>query len=158
MIGLVACCKKKVSVPSRAEELYISPLFRFASLYCKQQYKDWFILSAKYGLLSPDEFIRPYNLTLQDKTKLERQEWGQQVFEQLQTVNLQSEIFFLHAGRLYCEPLQNLIACQLPLMGMGIGRRLAWYSSRLKAEPNKKGQVVGYGRIINPRPLVGRRI
>jgi len=76
MIGLVACCKKKLSVPSRAENLYISPLFRYASLYCKQQYKAWFILSAKYGLLVPDEFIEPYNLTLQDETKLERQKWG----------------------------------------------------------------------------------
>jgi len=64
MIGLVACCKKKLSVPSRAEDLYISPLFRFASLYCKQQCKTWFILSAKHGLLVPDEFIEPYNLTL----------------------------------------------------------------------------------------------
>ena len=131
MIGLVACCKKKLSVPSRAENIYISPLFRYASLYCKQQYKAWFILSAKYGLLVPDEFIGPYNLTLQDKTKLERQEWGEKVLERLRTMNLQSEIFCLHAGRLYCEPLQHLIACQLPMRGMGIGQQLAWYSSRL---------------------------
>lgn len=141
MIGCVACCKKKLSVPARAEELYISPLFRNASLYCKRQYKAWFILSAKYGLLSPKEFIEPYDLSLQDKTKLERQAWGRKVFEQLRTMNLQSEIFCLHAGRLYCEPLQDLVACQLPLRGMGIGRQLAWYSSRLKAEPNKKGRL-----------------
>jgi hypothetical protein len=138
MIGLVACCKKKLSVASRSDELYISPLFRYASLYCKQQYKTWFILSAKYGLLSPDEFIEPYNLTLQDRTKLERQEWGSKVFEQLRIMDLQSEVFSLHAGRFYCEPLQHLIACQLPMRGMGIGQQLAWYSSRLEARASKR--------------------
>jgi hypothetical protein len=137
MIGLVACCKKKLSMPSRAENLYISPLFRYASLYCKQQYHAWFILSARYGLILPDELVEPYDLTLQNKTRIERQEWGQKVFEQLRTMNLQSEIFCLHAGRLYCEPLQQLVICQLPMRGMGIGQQLAWYSSRLKVRPSK---------------------
>jgi hypothetical protein len=142
MIGLVSCCKKKIFVPSRAENLYISPLFRYASRYCKEQYKSWYILSAKYGLLVPDEFIEPYNLTLQDKTNLERQEWGRKVFEQLRTMNMHSEVFFLHAGGVYCEPLEHLIACQLPMRGMGIGQQLAWYSSRLKAKLGKQVQVL----------------
>jgi hypothetical protein len=142
MIGLVSCCKKKICEPSRAENLYISPLFCYASRYCKEQYKSWYILSAKYGILVPGEFIEPYNLTLQDKTNLERQEWGRKVFEQLRTMDLQSEIFFLHAGRVYCEPLEHLIACQLPMRGMGIGQQLAWYSSRLKAKLEKQVQIV----------------
>jgi hypothetical protein len=137
MIGLVACCKKKLSLPSKAEDLYISPLFRHASLYCKQQYKGWFILSAKHGLLFPDEFIEPYDINMRNKTKLERQEWGQKIFEQLKAMSLQLELFCIHAGRLYCEPLQPFIAFQLPMRGMGIGQQLAWYSSRLKAGPNK---------------------
>jgi hypothetical protein len=143
MIGLVACCKKKLSVPSKAEDLYISSLFRHASLYCKQQYKSWFILSAMYGLIAPSELIEPYNITLKEKTRLERQEWGRNVFEQLRTKNLQSEVFCLHAGRLYCEPLQHLINSQLPMRGMGIGQQLAWYSSRLKVRLSKRGQDVG---------------
>jgi hypothetical protein len=106
MIGLVACCKKKLSLPSKAEELYISPFFRHASLYCKQQYKSWFILSANHGLLLPGEFIEPYDVNLRDKTKLEGQEWGQKVFEQLKAMNLQLELFCFHVRTEFCKFIQ----------------------------------------------------
>lgn len=39
----------------------LSPLFRLQSAFVKKHYDAWRILSAKYGLVAPDEIIEPYD-------------------------------------------------------------------------------------------------
>src|SRR6185437_8537675 len=42
-IGLVACCKTKLTITTMAERLYCSDLFQKAAAYCRRQYYRWFI-------------------------------------------------------------------------------------------------------------------
>ena len=64
-IVLISCVSKKLSHKSKAQELYISPLFRKNIQYAKSLNPDKiFILSAKYGLIKLEEEIEPYNKTL----------------------------------------------------------------------------------------------
>jgi methionyl-tRNA formyltransferase len=64
-LGLVSCAKSKRSYPCTAKEMYQpSDLFRKAYGYAVKRYDLVAILSAKYGLLLPDEVIEPYDLTL----------------------------------------------------------------------------------------------
>ncbi len=40
--------------------MYISPLFAKQRIYAEQLNVPWFILSAEYGLVAPDEWLSPY--------------------------------------------------------------------------------------------------
>jgi hypothetical protein len=127
MIGLVACCKTKLAEPTRADDLYRSPLFRKAKTYCLSHYSRWFILSAKLGLVDPGQVIAPYDCTLLDQDKPARAKWGQLVYRQLSALGLAEDIFVAHAGRAYITPLADKLRIVTPLAGLGIGQQMAWY-------------------------------
>lgn len=65
-IALVSCTKLKKDYPCSGQEMYLeSQLFKKATDYIrKQDYNEWYILSAKYGLLNKDTIIEPYDTTL----------------------------------------------------------------------------------------------
>jgi len=68
-IVLRSCVKSKRSYRCKAAEMYTSPLFQKTMAYAQRlRAKRIFILSAKYGLLDPDDIIDPYEQTL--KTSL----------------------------------------------------------------------------------------
>ena len=64
-VGLVSCVKTKRPEPTVPKDLYTSDYFRKMRQYAEQEHDDWWILSAKHGLLDPDgEPIEPYVETL----------------------------------------------------------------------------------------------
>jgi len=111
-----------------------SDLFRKAYSYAVKNYDFVAILSAKYGLLFPDDKIEPYELTLNDMSSQQRKEWAGRVFNQMKS-RLRLEDFvrvFLHAGKKYREELiprlENIsVKCETPLKHLGIGKQKAWY-------------------------------
>ena len=138
-LGLVSCTKSKKSYPCKAYEMYSpSNLFKKAYQYAKTHYNKVIILSAKYGLLLPDDEIEPYNLTLKTMRKKQRQEWADIVFEQmikrLDLTKIRSAYF--HAGRKYRQFLipkleATSIRCVIPLNGLSLGQQIAWYNKYL---------------------------
>jgi hypothetical protein len=133
-LGLISCSKQKQDYPCTAYEMYSkSDLFRKAYKYCQKTYGDTMILSAKYGLLITAADIRPYNVTLNEKTPQERKVWADLVYKQIlsyiQALNV-TELYF-HAGRNYrnllIPRLSKIIPCYVPLEGLGIGQQKAWY-------------------------------
>lgn len=139
-IGLVSCTKKKQDSPSRPRELYqLSPLFRKASQYADMNHDQWYVLSAKHGLLLPDSsIIEPYDETLSDLSQENRQSWADTVFEDLSQKNLLDGdvVFVLHAGRDYYEPLLPRfdsagVSYSIPTEGLKLGETLSWYNDHL---------------------------
>jgi len=114
-----------------------SNLFRKAYKYAMRSYDQVAILSAKYGLLLPDEEIEPYELTLKNRGKDKRLEWSKKALHQMeQKIGLDRiRGVFFHAGKEYRQFLrpmlkQSRISCEVPLEGLSIGRQLAWYNKR----------------------------
>ena|SRR5437667_12008823 len=55
--------------PTPARDAYIGPPFKVNKEYAEQFAEQWVILSAKYGLISPDFMIPgPYNVTFKDSS------------------------------------------------------------------------------------------
>jgi hypothetical protein len=129
-IGLVACGKGKLERPAAARDLYTGALFRKASAYSGATYDQWFILSAKHGLLAPDDWVEPYDLSLRHFSRDERRRWGERVLAEIERRELAPATFFLHAGDRYAEFLAGPLMARRPLAGLGIGRQLAWYKAR----------------------------
>lgn len=134
-LGLISCTKKKQNYPCKASEMYsASDLFSKAYAYCKKNYDQIAILSAKYGLVFPDDVIEPYNLTLNKMSTEEVKAWSERVFKQMQDrIDLSGiGVVFFHAGNNYRKhlipKLQSLgIGCIVPLGNLGIGKQLRWY-------------------------------
>lgn len=111
-----------------------SDLFRKAYSYATKNYDFVAILSAKYGLLFPDDKIEPYDMTLNTMNSQQRKEWADKVFGQMENrLNLKEfDKIFFHAGKKYREYLTSKlerigIPCVIPLKGLGIGKQKSWY-------------------------------
>ena len=76
-VVLVGCVKGKLEWASRvpAKDLYVSPLWRSRRIYAERSGLPWYILSAKYGLLDPDDRIQWYDLSLGDLPAAQRRAW-----------------------------------------------------------------------------------
>ena len=101
-IALIACSKLKQDYPCQAQEMYLpSTLFNKASQYIKKQnYDQWFILSAKYGLLELTEIISPYEKTLNNMKSSDIEDWAKMVSEQLKNKDVDINSFI--TGKIVC--------------------------------------------------------
>lgn len=130
-ICLVACASSKLSKSAPAKDLYISALFSKSRDWAAQNCDRWYILSAKHGLLNPNQVIEPYNVTLNTMAARLRREWSDKVFQSILAVIHPDDTIIFLAGQKYREHLeQNLQAkgytVQVPMLGMGIGKQLQW--------------------------------
>jgi len=63
-VVLVSCVSEKRTTACPARDLYTSDWFIKAARYASQVADEWYILSAGYGLVHPDQVLEPYNATL----------------------------------------------------------------------------------------------
>ena len=63
-IVLVSCVSEKRTTACLARNLYNSDWFTKAARYAGQVADEWYILSARYGLVHPDQMLESYNATL----------------------------------------------------------------------------------------------
>ena len=136
-IVLISCVSKKLNHKSKAQDLYVSPLFQKNLRYAKSLNPDKiFILSAKYGLLSLTDEVEPYDKTLNKMTSNEIKEWTNSVLKQLQKVSdLDNEEFIFLAGNNYRKfLLPHIKNYKIPMLGLGIGKQLKWLTEKIKHE------------------------
>lgn len=133
-IVLISCVSKKLDYPSKAKDLYISPLFRLNLEYSKKLTPDQvFILSAKYGLIELDEVISPYDLTLNNMSVKDRKAWSSKVLSQLRIqTDLDRDKFIFLAGQKYRQYIiPYLKSYEIPLEGLTIGKQLQFLKSQV---------------------------
>ena len=117
-----------------AKAIYRSVWFEKARRYVERQRQPWFILSAKYGLLRPEQIVAPYEQTLNRMSATERRRRASLVLEELRAaVSAGDEVAFL-AGARYREYLQSAleawgVSVNIPMKGLGIGSQLHWLDS-----------------------------
>jgi len=63
-IAIINCVNSKHKVAMPAGDLYTSISFRAKKAFVEKAYDKWYIFSLKYGIISPDIIIEPYNISL----------------------------------------------------------------------------------------------
>lgn len=130
-VYLVSCASQKRANSCAARELYVSDLFDKARRYAEASGCRWFILSAEYGLVSPDQVIAPYERTLNTIGVKDRRVWAERVFGQLDAaVPELTHVVFL-AGERYREFLSEHLTSRgvtvsVPMERLRIGEQLQW--------------------------------
>lgn len=133
MIYLIACSNTKLKAPARACDLYQGQAFKFSRQLAEKRGFDYFILSARYGLLDPLQVIAPYNDYLGKMTKDQRTAWADKVTQQIRAKGLHAQAVTFLAGSLYAEPLAPIFTHAMrPLAGKGIGQQLSYLKHQLE--------------------------
>lgn len=132
-VYFVSCVSKKRPTRAPAKDLYASPWFQKARLYVEATGCQWFILSAEYGLVSPDEDILPYEKTLNEMSVTDRREWTANVIAQMARMIPGAKHVTILAGQRYREFLTERLKAQgitfeVPMEGLRIGEQLSWLS------------------------------
>lgn len=137
-VVLVSCVKQKQEQPEAAAQLYVSPLFRKARQFAQTFGDDWFILSALYGLVAPEQLLEPYDLTLKEQGVQERRRWAGRVLEDLLPRLQPHDHLVIIAGRSYREHLIPALqtagfTVEVPLAGVaGLGEQQNWLAQAVR--------------------------
>lgn len=139
-IVLVGCGKAKGSNPAPARDLYTGCLFRDRVRYAEAGGDPWRIVSARYGLVDPDDELSPYDQTIASLPEVDRAAWALAVALDLVSelpdlARLRSVHVELHMGADYAERLRDVLqaagmAPSWPVQHLGIGEQRAWYAQR----------------------------
>lgn len=139
-VVLLSCTKSKTPTPAPAQELYsASPMFRKTLEYGKTLNPDkMFILSAKHNLVPLNKKLSPYDLTLKDFNKEEKEIWADKTYRQMLKAGLNPEkdTFIFLTGNDYSQPLMKYIPQSNivnPLEGKKFGQRLEWLNKQLSS-------------------------
>lgn len=137
-VALVGCGKAKAPSARRARLLYTGSLFRAAVRYAEQRCDAWVILSAKRGLLGPDDITEPYELRLSELAPQEQAAWAALVVRELRARYAGVAVEYIGlAGSEYMGVLvaemrrQGLPIPQQPLLGLNIFDRRSWFKKEL---------------------------
>lgn len=135
---LLGCVKTKDVRPRPAKDLYTSELFRRRRRYAEAAGRPWWIVSAEYGLVAPDEVIAPYDTLIGRRPRHERDQIARQVADRLsrELGGLTGKRLELHMGDEYVLAIGPRLRQQgailvRPLEGLSFGQGLAWYGERL---------------------------
>lgn len=143
-VHIVACGAEKLDHPAPARDLYTSSTFKRAFAFASSRASmtgdgtaPVFILSAKHGLLHPDEVVAPYDYRMADMTSAELTAYVERVQVQLFEAGVSRANFHVHAGAVYVEimrraaaPFGRVVNFFNPWAEKGrgqIGQRRGWY-------------------------------
>lgn len=131
MIVFISCTKKKLAHSCSAKEMYTaSQWFRGGWRFAESLHPDHiYILSAKYGLLRPDDIIEPYNKTLVTENIKAIKVWSAIVARQIynEGIDRSDRVIFL-CGLNYRRFIRNLFPNRVePLAHMGIGKQMQYF-------------------------------
>lgn len=136
-VGLVGCTKSKLYDAAPAAELYSpSALFRGRRMFVERSCDRWFVLSAKHGVLAPEEPVEPYDETLVGKSPTQKKQWSGRVLIDLEEAlpTIEGVTFEIHAGSDYRNfgLVDGLTArgglVDIPTEGLTQGQQLRFYA------------------------------
>ena len=133
---LVSCVSQKLQGTHPAKELYVSSLFRKSRAYAESHADQWYVLSAKYGLLHPESMVESYDETLNTMDVAKRWAWAEKVSQGLSDILEPGDKVVFLAGKKYMENivpnLQGMgVAVENPLGTLRFGERLKWLKEHL---------------------------
>lgn len=125
-VGLIGCSATKLDRAAPAADLYTGPVFSLerAWITARTDVDVWAILSAKHGLVMPDQVVEPYDLALGDLSAAERRAWAERTREQLVARWGRDAVYMIVAGADYRAALEGLLVEDV------IGSWAAWRRDR----------------------------
>lgn len=148
LIALVGCTSTQFNQAMPARWLYHSEWFLRAAAVAETASAGWYILSARYGLLHPDQKIAPYDLILSDLSPSQRKVWAVSVVQSLEQIIKPNDRLLLLAEADYHAPLYRLLKnsawrLNAPLAGFSPSEQLSWLTNALDSPAPRPDLAMG---------------
>ena len=140
MIIIISCGKRKLEGKAKAKDIYIGSLYHQKLEYVRTLYPkhEFYIISAKHGLIHQDVVISSYDRVLPSSTE-DYQDWLDLVTKQLQDFDSKEEVLFLGEARYYVPVDEYFIGKKYaPLLGKSLGGGNAYLHNSVAAHLQKK--------------------
>jgi hypothetical protein len=160
--ALISCSKSKGGHRDLARNMYVSSLYRKSVMVAEGWGLSFSILSAKHGLLDPDETIEPYDLTLKGASKQFKLEWAHKVDEQIRGSRIRNKYLIVLAGDDYYAPLteagtRDPLKFFAPMRGLSLGNRLVFLNQCIRIHKRRLAISRSYGMFAHLASSMGLR-
>jgi hypothetical protein len=129
-VVVISCGRNKKQTKDKVSELYTSQRFRLSRHLAERLGLQYFVVSAKHGLLEPTATIEPYDVSLETLSGEQRVAWAKDVLNRLLSASKKTVHVISLADDEYAAPLRDLfnekkIPVTQPLEGFSKEARLA---------------------------------
>lgn len=134
-IMLISCGKNKINYPAPACKMYVGTSFKLKQKHAIDFADDYFILSAKYGLLKKDEIISPYECSLLKQNKKYILEYSNKVILQIKNNIIKGSIIEFHTPDIYWRFVHGSLKdyiCLFLVKGLSQGFHRQYYCNSQK--------------------------
>ena len=130
--------------PHPAAALFSSDWFQKARELAELDGDLWYILSAEYGLLEPDQEIAPYDTQITDFDEYDLEQWRRQFFYELVKRLEPGDEIVLLAAKEYRDQIADVLKgsdypTHIPLTGMGYGEQQKWLKDKISEAKRERG-------------------
>jgi hypothetical protein len=158
--ALISCSKSKGGHRDLARNMYVSSLYRKSVLVVEGWGLSFSILSAKHGLLDPDEMIEPYDVTLKGASKQFKSEWAEKVDKQVRNSIDRKKHLIVLAGDDYYAPLteagtKDPLKFFAPMRGLSLGNRLVFLNQSVRIHKRRTAVARSYAMFAHLAKSMG---
>lgn len=130
-LAIIPCTNQKSEEPGPAREVWVGIHFQLTLMHAEEFYDRTLIMSFKYGFITPDTVIEPYDMNIHYEPLTVRVKWKRMVMEQLRQ-ECEPEapgIVGLYVGKTDVDWLNKAFLGRgtqhviLPWAGLGTGQR-----------------------------------
>ena len=136
-ICIVSCVKSKKKGIHKAKDLYGSSLFKKSMKYADRICDETYILSAKYGLISPEKKIKSYDVSIGTIPWQEKWKWKEKAAKDIMRASKDKDVIVFLTGHSYKVGVAGQLKkreVEYPMAHMKIGQRLKWLKEQLETE------------------------
>jgi len=154
---ITACSKRKLDHKAPASELYQGDMFKKSKLIAIKLHADFYILSAKHGLIKGSKIIGPYETVIQTKKDKDRLRLNLDG-KMLENLALYGKVVII-MGHKYRDVLEPFFTnnCYILRTSTGLGEYKMLLNILTKFSPNKILQALEECKEIFVRIEEGRK-
>lgn len=131
-VAIVPCTSQKSETGGPAREVWVGSHFQLVLAYCEHFFDKTFVMSYKYGFISPDQHIEPYDIDIQLSSSRDKLEWWWKVRGDIIKLlaDEKPRVVGLYTGQFERDRIMREFIKQgcrnviVPWSGLGVGYRL----------------------------------
>jgi hypothetical protein len=100
-LAILSCSAKKLDHPAPAKDLYQGTLFKKCRELCEKRGWDYIILSAKHGIVFPEQVLCPYDKKLENMA--DARELFHKIYDKIWYIIGEYDEVYIIAGKFYTE-------------------------------------------------------
>lgn len=129
-VAIIPCTAQKADTPGPARDVWTGTHFQLILAHAELFYSKVLVMSYKYGLISPDDHIEPYDLDMRTAKPADKLRWWFKMRIDIKTLAEEKPLLVaLYTGsfereRVIREFVKNDVAqVIIPFEGLGVGQR-----------------------------------